>query len=145
MLERAVAIIKEMGITAENIQLFEHGERICYLIASKIVGREDEEVRHTVEWVAGLRQHVYADRSRAYTKAAREGVFANFPAKAPPREVINLPSINWNNSVANWTAVLSPSWMTRLSGTPSALSSISTMTFSSVVSSSSDGMAWMAF
>lgn len=73
MLERAVAIIKEMGITAENVQLFEHGERICHLIASRIVGREDEEVRQTVEWVAGLRQHVYADRSRAYTKAAREG------------------------------------------------------------------------
>lgn len=87
ILKRAVAIIKNMGITEENVQLFEDGERICYLIGSKIVSSEDAEVRQIAEWVAGLHQRVHADRSQAYAKAARD-VFANFPVKAPPREVI---------------------------------------------------------
>lgn len=87
VLKRAVAIIKEMEITAENVQLFEDGERICYLIASKVLPSEDEEIHQIAQWVAGLHQRNYADRSRAYAKAARD-VFANFPAKAPPQEVI---------------------------------------------------------
>lgn len=87
VLKRAVAIIKELGITTENAQLFEDGERICYLIASEVLPSEDEEIHQIAQWVAGLHQRNYADRSRAYAKAARE-VFANFPAKAPPQEVI---------------------------------------------------------
>ncbi|MBI4488484.1 MAG: hypothetical protein HY694_05320 [Deltaproteobacteria bacterium] len=87
ILKRAVAIIREMGITEENAQLFEDGERICYLISSKVLPSEDEEVRQIAEWVAGLHQRVHADRSRAYAKAARD-VFADFPAKAPPQQVI---------------------------------------------------------
>ena len=87
VLKRAVTIVREMGVTAENVQLFEDGERICYLIASEVLPSEDEEIHQIAQWVAGLHQRNYADRSRAYAKAARE-VFAKFPAKAPPQEVI---------------------------------------------------------
>lgn len=39
VLKRAVTIIKELGVTAKNVQLFEDGERICYLIASEVLPR----------------------------------------------------------------------------------------------------------
>lgn len=86
-LQRAVAIITQMGITAENVQRFEDGERICSLIASKLPGEQYEEIRRTAEWVSGLHQRLRADRSEAFARAAQE-VFANLPAGGVPRETI---------------------------------------------------------
>lgn len=86
-LQRAVAIIKQMGVKAENVQRFEDGERICSLIASKLPGEQYEELRQTAEWVSELHQRLRADRSEAYAKAARD-VFANLPAGGAPRETI---------------------------------------------------------
>ena len=87
MLNRTVAIIEELGVTAENAQSFEDGERICGLIASKLASGEDEEVREIAAWVRELHKRNYADRSRSYAAAARD-VFAKFPAKGSPRDII---------------------------------------------------------
>ena len=87
VLNRVIAIIKEMGVTAENAQRFEDGERICGLIASKLASGEDEEVRQIAEWVRNLHKRNYADRSQAYAAVARD-VFAKFPAKAAPKDII---------------------------------------------------------
>ncbi len=87
VLKQATAIIKEMGVTADNVQRFEDGERICDLIASKVVGDQYEELRQIAEWVSSLHQPLRAERSQAYAKAARE-VFANLPTKATPQEVV---------------------------------------------------------
>jgi len=87
VLNRAVTIVKELGVTAENVQSFEDGERICGLIASKLAGGEDDEVRQIAEWVRDLHKRNYANRSRAYAAAARE-VFAKFPAKGAARDII---------------------------------------------------------
>ncbi len=87
VLNRAVAIIEEMGVSAENVQRFEDGERICGLIASKLASGEDEEVRQIAEWVRELHKRNYADRSQAYAAAARD-VFAKFPANGAPRDII---------------------------------------------------------
>lgn len=87
VLNRAVAIIKELGVTAENAQSFEDGERICGLIASKLASGEDEEVREIAAWVRELHKRNYADRSQSYAAAARD-VFAKFPAKGAPRDTI---------------------------------------------------------
>ncbi|MBI2998857.1 MAG: hypothetical protein HYY46_10495 [Deltaproteobacteria bacterium] len=87
VLDRAVAIIEKMGVSAENVQRFEDGERICGLVASKLADGEDEEVRQVAEWVRGLHKRNYAERSEAYVAAARD-VFARFPAKGSPRDVI---------------------------------------------------------
>src|SRR3990172_6062895 len=87
VLNRAVAVVKEMRVTAENAQRFEDGERICGLIASKLASGEDDEVRQIAEWVRNLHKRNYADRSQAYAAAARD-VFAKFPAKAAPKDII---------------------------------------------------------
>lgn len=87
VLNRAVAIIKELGVTADNAQRFEDGERVCGLIASKLASSEDEEVRQIAEWVRELHKRNYASRSQAYAAAARD-VFAKFPAKGAPRDII---------------------------------------------------------
>ena len=88
VLERAVAIVTEMGITADNVQRFEDGERICALIASKLPGEQHEEIRQTAEWVSELHQGRRADRIEAYARAARD-VFASLPAGGDaPRETI---------------------------------------------------------
>lgn len=87
VLDRAVAIVKEMGVTAENVQRFEDGERICGLIASKLAGGEDDEVRQIADWVMALHKRTYAKKSEAYAAAARD-VFAQFPAKGPPKDII---------------------------------------------------------
>jgi len=87
VLNRVIAIIKEMGVTAESAQRFEDGERICGLIASKLASGEDEEVRQIAEWVRELHKRNYAARSHAYAAAARD-VFAKFPAKGAPRDII---------------------------------------------------------
>jgi len=87
VLSRAIAVIKEMGVTADNAQRFEDGERVCGLIASKLAGGEDEEAREIAEWVMALHHRTYAKRSQAYAAAARD-VFANLPAWGSPREII---------------------------------------------------------
>ena len=87
VLNRAVAVVKELGVTAENVQSFEYGERICGLIASKLAAGEDEEVRQIADWVMALHKRNYAERSHAYAAAAH-GVFAKFPAKGPPKDII---------------------------------------------------------
>lgn len=87
VVDRAVAIIEEMGVSAENVQRFEDGERICGLIASKLATGDDEETRQIAEWVMGLHKRNYAKKSEAYAAAARD-VFAKFPAKGPPKDII---------------------------------------------------------
>ncbi|MDZ4342049.1 MAG: hypothetical protein U1E51_06375 [Candidatus Binatia bacterium] len=87
VLNRVIAIIKEMGVTAENAQRFEDGERICGLIASKLASGEDEEVRQIAKWVMALHKRTYAKKSEAYAAAARD-VFAKFPAKGAARDII---------------------------------------------------------
>lgn len=87
VLNRAVAIVKEMGVTAENVQRFEDGERICGLVASKLAAGDDEEIRQIAEWVMGLHKRNYAKKSEAYAAAARD-VFVRLPAKGPPKEII---------------------------------------------------------
>jgi len=87
VLNRVIAIIKEMGVTAESAQRFEDGERICGLIASKLASGEDEEVRQIAEWVRELHKRNYANRSQSYVAAARD-VFAKFPAKGAPRNLM---------------------------------------------------------
>lgn len=87
VLNRAVAVVKELGVTAENVQSFEDGERICGLIASKLAAGEDEEVRQIAESVRELHKRNYANRSQSYVAAARD-VFAKFPAKGAPRDII---------------------------------------------------------
>ena len=87
VLNRAIAIVRELGVTAENVQSFEDGERICGLIASKLAAGEDEEVRQIADWVMALHKRNYAERSHAYVAAARD-VIAKFPAKGAPRDVI---------------------------------------------------------
>ena len=86
-LARVAAIIKELGVTPENAQAFEDGERICGLIASKQAGAEDQEVAEIAEWFGVLHRNTYGERNRSYARAARE-VFANFPAQGSPREII---------------------------------------------------------
>jgi len=86
VLKRAIAIIREMGVSPENAQRFEDGERICYFLVSKLGSGEDEEVRRIAEWVAGLHRH-YPERGQAYAKAARD-IFGNLPAKGSAQEVI---------------------------------------------------------
>ena len=87
VLNRAIAIVRELGVTAENVQSFEDGERICGLIASKLAAGEDEEVSQIADWVMALHKRNYAEKSHAYVAAARD-VFAKFPAKEAPRDVI---------------------------------------------------------
>ncbi len=87
VLERVVAIVKELEVTAENVQSFEDGERICGLIASKLAAGEDEEVRQIADWVMALHKRNYAERSHAYAAAAHD-VFAKFPAKGAPRDIV---------------------------------------------------------
>ena len=87
VLDRAVAIIEEMGVSAENVQRFEDGERICGLIASKLAAGDDEEVRQIAEWVMELHKRNYAKKSETYAVAARD-VFAKLPAKGPPKDII---------------------------------------------------------
>lgn len=87
VLNRAVAIIDEMGVSAKNVQRFEDGERICGLIASKLAAGDDEEVRQIAEWVMELHKRNYAKKSEAYAAAARD-VFAKLPAKGPPKDII---------------------------------------------------------
>lgn len=87
VLSRVIAIINELGVTADNVQRFEDGERICGLIASKLAGGEDDEVRQIAEWVRELHKRNYADKSQAYAVAARD-VFAKFPAKGAPQDII---------------------------------------------------------
>lgn len=87
VLNRVIAIVKEMGVTTENVQRFADGERICGLIASKLAGGEDDEVRQIAEWVRELHKRNFANRSQAYAAAARN-VFANLPAQGPPRDII---------------------------------------------------------
>ncbi|MBI2911212.1 MAG: hypothetical protein HYY05_03655, partial [Chloroflexi bacterium] len=88
VLQRAIAIVRQMGITPDNVQRFEDGERICSLIASKLAGQLYDEIRRTAEWVSELHEGRRADRSEAYMRAARD-VFANLPAGGDaPRETI---------------------------------------------------------
>jgi hypothetical protein len=87
VLNRAVAIIKELGVTAQNVQSFEDGERICALIASKLAAGEDDELRQIADWVMALHKRNYAKKSEAYAAAACD-VFARFPAKGPPKDII---------------------------------------------------------
>ena len=63
------------------------GERICAIIALKLPRGEEEEIPEIAEWIFGLHQDLYAERSWPYAKAAQE-LLLIFPAKAPPREVI---------------------------------------------------------
>ncbi|MBI4321274.1 MAG: hypothetical protein HY675_22515 [Chloroflexi bacterium] len=86
-LARAVAIIDELGVTVDNVQAFEDGERICGLIASRLAGAEEEEIRETADWVSGLHQYLWAERHRAYVGAACR-VFDNLPAAGAPRDII---------------------------------------------------------
>jgi len=87
VLNRVIAIIEQMGVTADNVQRFEDGERIGGLIASKLAAGEDEEVRQIAEWVRELHKRNYADRSQSYAAAARD-VFAKFRANGAPRDII---------------------------------------------------------
>lgn len=87
VLKRVINIIAEMGVTVENVQCFEDGERICGFIAARVASSDDEEVKEIAEWVAELHESLYAERSRTYAKVARE-VFANFPQSFSPKEVI---------------------------------------------------------
>lgn len=90
VVKRAKAIIKEMGVTADNAQRFEDAELICEMIGAKLIDSEDENLRGTVQWVMALHQEVVptVERSRAYAGAARE-LFANIPANGSARDVIN--------------------------------------------------------
>ncbi len=85
---RAVAIVKELGITAQNADDYEDTERISRLIAP--FGASEDDVYPTAAWVSGLhmglRQLDRAQRYQAHVRAFRD-IFSRLPAQGEPKHI----------------------------------------------------------
>ncbi|MBI2952803.1 MAG: hypothetical protein HYY30_00685 [Chloroflexi bacterium] len=87
ILDRAIAIIKGLGVTLENMEEFEDAERICDVISAKTPGSDDAEVARIAQRVAEFHRNAHGKRNQALVNAARD-VFTRMPAEGDRMEVI---------------------------------------------------------
>ncbi|MBI2303213.1 MAG: hypothetical protein HYU86_00505 [Chloroflexi bacterium] len=87
LLKRATELVEQLGLTPQNVDLFEECEAISGLIAPRMSPTTEEEVWQTVSWVHQLHLGRYQEKYRAYAAAARD-IFAHLPTPGHPQEVI---------------------------------------------------------
>lgn len=88
--DRAVEIVRKLGITAENLHLFEDGEYICGLLSPKIPPANDAaEVWDVVQTMHRLHERIHREEHQKGLAAAKD-VFSKLPAKGPTRETMTL-------------------------------------------------------
>lgn len=91
VLNRAVEIVKELGLTVQNLDDYEDTELICDFIAP--FGRQDDDVFKTAVWEANLHMSMprlnRQERYKAHVQAFRD-VFSRLPAKADPKHIVTV-------------------------------------------------------
>ncbi len=89
VLRRTVEIIKELGLTAQNVDDYEETEVISCLIAP--FGSREDEAYQTAAWVSNLhmsmRQLDFAQRYQAHVRAFRD-IFSRLPARGEPKHIV---------------------------------------------------------
>lgn len=88
VLKRAATIVEELGLTPENMDLFEDCEFICDLITPQAsLAATAPDIWETAQWVRLLHTEFSAWKSQAYAEAARD-IFATLPGNGNAKEVI---------------------------------------------------------
>ena len=88
VLRQAVAIVKELGLTAKNVDDYEDTEIISRLIAP--FGSMEDDVYQTAVWVSnlhvGIRHLDWGERYQAHVRAFRD-IFSRLPAQGEPKHI----------------------------------------------------------
>lgn len=91
VLNRAVEIVKELGLTAQNLDDYENTELICDFIAP--FGSQEDEVYQTAVWEAdlhlGMPRLNHQERYKAHVRAFRD-VFSRLPAQGDPKHIVTV-------------------------------------------------------
>jgi hypothetical protein len=85
---RAHEIIRLLGLTPENVELFEDGERISHAVSAySFPSFEGDDTLETCRWVHRLHEPFYKERIPRYLAAAKD-VFGKLPVKGDVRAAI---------------------------------------------------------
>lgn len=91
VLDRAVDLIRQLGVTTENLSLFEDGEYICGLVGPSVSADPGAaEVWDTVQTIHRCHERLHAKERSKAVEAVRD-VFRRIPgASTRPKETITL-------------------------------------------------------
>lgn len=89
VLKRAVGIVEELGLTPQNMDLFEDCESVCDLVTPRAsLAFTAPEIWETAHWVRLLHAGLFGAENQPYAEAARD-IFAQLPSKGNAKEVIS--------------------------------------------------------
>jgi 4'-phosphopantetheinyl transferase EntD len=87
---RAQEIIRSLGLTAENVELFEDCERILHEVFSySFSSSEQSEMLDAARWAHSLHESIYKERFPKYVEAAKD-VFARLPVNDNARTIVTV-------------------------------------------------------
>jgi uncharacterized protein YoxC len=90
-LDRAVEIVKELGLTVQNLDDYENTELICDFIAP--FGSQEDEVFQTAVWEAALHLSMprlnRQERYKAHVRAFQD-IFSRLPARGDPKHIVTV-------------------------------------------------------
>ncbi len=91
VLNRATEIVKELGLTAANVDDYENTEIIARFIAP--FGAADDEVYETAVWTSKLHMSMSQlnqyKRNQVHVPALRD-IYSRLPAKGDPKHVVTI-------------------------------------------------------
>ncbi|MDP2660902.1 MAG: hypothetical protein Q8R28_09260 [Dehalococcoidia bacterium] len=88
VLKRAANTVEELGLTPENMDLFEDCEFICDLITPQAsLSATAPDIWETAQWVRLLHMELSGGKNQAYAEAARD-IFAKLPGNGNAKEII---------------------------------------------------------
>jgi hypothetical protein len=91
IIDRAVDLIRKLGVTTENLSLFEDGEYICGLLGPRVsMDSEAAEIWDVVQTMHRCHERIHQEERKKALEAARD-VFSHIPgAASKPRETLIL-------------------------------------------------------
>jgi len=88
VVNRAQEIIRRLGLTAENIELYEDCERISHEVFSySSPSTEESEMLAVSKWAHSLHEPIYKERFPKYIEAAKD-VFARLPISGDAKGIV---------------------------------------------------------